>query len=92
MKKKKKNQELTPSKPELWKRLLTFMANHPSEVLNYKDVAQRLQVHTVGMKRQISEVGIGGGFHGAVQVPAMRFVHHGHSGIDGEGGGLHHFG
>ena len=68
MKKKKKNQELTPSKPELWKRLLTFMANHPSEVLNYKDVAQRLQVHTVGMKRQISEVLREMGEQGALEV------------------------
>ena len=68
MKKKKKNQELTPSKPELWKRLLTFMANHPSEVLNYKDVAQRLQVHTVGMKRQISEALREMGEQGALEV------------------------
>ena len=68
MKKKKKNQELTPSKPELWKRLLTFMANHPSEVLNYKDVAQRLQVHAVGMKRQISEVLREMGEQGALEV------------------------
>ena len=56
MKKKKKNRELMMSKAELWERLQTFMGNHPSGIFNYKDVAERIQAHSMGMKRQISEV------------------------------------
>ena len=44
------------SKAELWERLQTFMGNHPSGIFNYKDVAERIQAHSMGMKRQISEV------------------------------------
>ena len=42
------------SKPELSKRLLALMSNHPGESYNYKQLAMRLQVKSMGMKRQIS--------------------------------------
>lgn len=44
------------SKPELKKRLSTMMGNHPSESYNYKQLSMRLQVKSMDMKRQISEV------------------------------------
>lgn len=56
MGKNKKKNEPTMSKPELKKRLSTMMGNHPSESYNYKQLAMRLQVKSMDMKRQISEV------------------------------------
>ena len=56
MGKNKKKSEPTMSKPELSKRLLALMSNHPGESYNYKQLAMRLQVKSMGMKRQISEV------------------------------------
>lgn len=44
------------SKPELSKRLLALMSNHPGESYNYKQLAMRLQVKSMDVKRQISEV------------------------------------
>lgn len=44
------------SKAELWERLTAFMANHPSQSFNYKEVAQHIQARKMDMKRQISEV------------------------------------
>lgn len=56
MGKNKKKSEPTMSKPELSKRLLALMSNHPGESYNYKQLAMRLQVKSMDMKRQISEV------------------------------------
>lgn len=44
------------SKAEVRKRLSTMMANHPAESFNYKQLAMRLQIKSMDMKRQISEV------------------------------------
>lgn len=55
MSKKTKKSEPTMGKGELKKRLSTLMANHPSESYNYKQLAMRLQVKSMDMKRQISE-------------------------------------
>lgn len=56
MSKKNKKSEPTMSKVEVRKRLSTMIANHPSESFNYKQLAMRLQMKTMEMKRQISEV------------------------------------
>lgn len=56
MGKNTKKSEPTISKQELRKRLSALMANHPGESYNYKQLAMRLQVKTMDMKRQISEV------------------------------------
>ena len=56
MGKNKKKSKPTMSKPELSKRLLALMSNHPGESYNYKQLAMRLQVKSMDMKRQISEV------------------------------------
>ena len=56
MGKNKKKSEPTMSKPELSKRLLALMSNHPGESYNYKQLAMRLQVKSMGMKRQIGSV------------------------------------
>ena len=56
MGKNKKKSEPTMSKPELSKRLLALMSNHPGESYNYKQLAMRLQVKSMDVKRQISEV------------------------------------
>lgn len=44
------------SKSDVRKRLSTMMANHPAESFNYKQLAMRLQMKGMEMKRQISEV------------------------------------
>lgn len=44
------------SKADVRKRLSTMMANHPAESFNYKQLAMRLQIKSMDMKRQISEV------------------------------------
>lgn len=41
---------------ELRTKLSTLMANHPAQSYNYKQLAMRLQVKSMEMKRQISEV------------------------------------
>lgn len=56
MGKNKKKKEPTMGKAEVRQRLAAMMANHPSESYNYKQLAMRLQVKTMDMKRQISEV------------------------------------
>lgn len=56
MSKKKKKSEPTMSKIDVRKRLSTMMGNHPTESYNYKQLAMRLQIKTMDMKRQISEV------------------------------------
>lgn len=56
MGKNKKKSEPTMSKVELKERLSILMANHPTQSYNYKQLAMRLQVKTMDMKRQISEV------------------------------------
>ena len=56
MGKNKKKSEPTMGKGELKKRLSTLMANHPTQSYNYKQLAMRLQVKSMDMKRQISEV------------------------------------
>ena len=53
MGKNKKKSEPTMSKPELSKRLLALMSNHPGESYNYKQLAMRLQVMSMDVKRQI---------------------------------------
>lgn len=52
---KKKNESMM-SKADMRKRLGAMMANHPAESFNYKQLAMRLQVKSMDMKRQISEV------------------------------------
>ena len=42
MGKNKKKSEPTMSKPELSKRLLALMSNHPGESYNYKQLAMRV--------------------------------------------------
>lgn len=56
MSKNKKKSEPTISKVELRTKLSTLMANHPAQSYNYKQLAMRLQVKSMEMKRQISEV------------------------------------
>lgn len=56
MSKNKKKSEPTISKAELKKKLSALMANHPTQSYNYKQLAMRLQVKSMEMKRQISEV------------------------------------
>lgn len=56
MSKKNKKIEPTMSKTEVRKRLSTMMGNHPGESYNYKQLAMRLQIKSMDMKRQISEV------------------------------------
>lgn len=48
MGKNKKKSEPTMSKPELSKRLLALMSNHRVRVYNYKQLAMRLQVKSIG--------------------------------------------
>lgn len=55
MGKNKKKSEPTMGKGELKKRLSTLMGNHPTQSYNYKQLAMRLQVKSMDMKRQISE-------------------------------------
>lgn len=54
-KRKKKSEPLMP-KLEVHKRLSSIMGKHPAETFNYKDLALRLQVKSMEMKRQISDV------------------------------------
>lgn len=56
MGKNKKKSEPTISKAELRKKLATLISNHPTQSYNYKQIAMRLQVKSMDMKRQISEV------------------------------------
>lgn len=56
MGKKKKKTEPMMSKTEVRKRLNTLMNNHPGESFNYKQLAMRLQIKSMEMKKQISEV------------------------------------
>ena len=52
MGKNKKKSKPTMSKPELSKRLLALMSNHPGESYNYKQLAMRLQVKSMDMKKE----------------------------------------
>lgn len=56
MGKNKKKSEPTMGKGELRRRLGTLMANHPTQSYNYKQLAMRLQVKSMDMKRQIATV------------------------------------
>lgn len=56
MGKNKKKKESTPGKAELRKLLYAIMANRPAENFNYKQLAVRLQVKRMDVKRLISEV------------------------------------
>ncbi len=56
MGKNKKKSEPVMTKAQLKKWLSGFMANHPSQSYNYKQLAMRLQLKSMENKRQISEV------------------------------------
>lgn len=56
MGKRKKKSEPAISKEELRKRLSVMMGNHPAESFNYKQLAMRLQIKSMEMKRQVSVV------------------------------------
>lgn len=44
------------NKADLRTRISTMMANHPTEIFNYKQLSARLQFRSMAMKRQIEEV------------------------------------
>ncbi|MEI3154712.1 MAG: hypothetical protein V8S95_06135 [Odoribacter sp.] len=53
---KKKKTAPVMSKVDVRKRLSVLIANHPGESYNYKQLAMRLQLRSMDMKRLISEV------------------------------------
>lgn len=52
---KKKKTAPVMSKVDVRKRLSVLIANHPGESYNYKQLAMRLQLRSMDMKRLISE-------------------------------------
>ena len=56
MAKRKKEIEQVLPKVVVREQAITLMAHHPTEIFNYKEVASRLHVKSMEMKRQISNV------------------------------------